>query len=104
MDTSTPDGPATRPQGIELRSGGGPLPSRDRRHSSPSIKWTLNAARVDRERILRGFTQHELAGAAFVDPGTLSALLNGRRRPQLGTIGAIAKALELAIPDLVDFD
>ena len=104
MATDAPHTSASSSGGTEDRSGDRPVPVGLGNDTFVRVKWTLNAARVDRERILRGLTQHELAGAAFVDPGTLSDLLNGRRRPQLGTIGAIAKALELAIPDLVDFD
>ena len=68
------------------------------------IAWRTNTIRVDRERILRGLSQRQLATAAHVDPGTLGDMLNGRRRPQLGTISAIARALELTLPDLVAFD
>jgi transcriptional regulator with XRE-family HTH domain len=68
------------------------------------IGWRTDTVRIDRERILRGLSQEQLARAAQVDPGTISDMLNGRRRPQLGTVGAIARALELALPDLVAFD
>ena len=71
---------------------------------SDRIKWNVRCQVIDRERVLRGLSQEQLALAARVDPGTLSDMLNGRRRPQLGTVSAIARALELALPDLVAFD
>ena len=66
--------------------------------------WRPDCARIDRERILRGLSQDRLASMAHVDPGTLSDLLNGRRRPQLGTITAIARVLDLVLPDLIEFE
>ena len=71
---------------------------------SDRLKWSVQCQVIDRERILRGLSQQQLAVAARVDPGTLSDMLNGRRRPQLGTVSAIAQALELALQDLVAFD
>jgi transcriptional regulator with XRE-family HTH domain len=72
--------------------------------STGRLLWRADTVRIDRERILHGLSQEQLARAAQVDPGTLSDLLNGRRRPQLATMGAIARALQLALPDLVTFE
>ena len=68
------------------------------------LKWRIEVQVLDRHRILRGLSQQQLAHEARVDPGTLSDMLNGRRRPQLGTVSAIARALEVTLPDLVAFD
>jgi DNA-binding Xre family transcriptional regulator len=42
--------------------------------------------------------------AAHVDPDTLSDLLAQRRRPQLGTLSAIAAALDLQLADVLEFE
>jgi transcriptional regulator with XRE-family HTH domain len=55
----------------------------------------VNVDALDRRRILRAWTQRELATAARVDPGTLGDLLAGRRRPNLGTLRAVCVALDL---------
>jgi transcriptional regulator with XRE-family HTH domain len=66
--------------------------------------WTMNVAIVDRERLLRGWTQRQLAQRAGVDPGTLSDLLGQRRRPTLGTVHAICTSLELKLSDVIVFE
>jgi transcriptional regulator with XRE-family HTH domain len=68
------------------------------------LAWRPNTLRLDRERVLRGLSQERLALAAHVDPDTLSDLLAQRRRPQLGTLSAIAAALDLQLADVLEFE
>src|SRR5258708_37254186 len=63
--------------------------------------WSVNVERLDRERVLRGWTQRQLAQTARVDPGTLGDLLARRRRPMLGTVQAICLALNFALGDVI---
>jgi transcriptional regulator with XRE-family HTH domain len=64
----------------------------------------VNVDVIDRERLLRGWTQRELARTAAVDQGTLSDLLAGRRRPTLGTVQAICTALRLTLAQVIAFE
>jgi DNA-binding XRE family transcriptional regulator len=66
--------------------------------------WHLNLLAVDQQRVLRGWTRGELARRAHVDPGTISDMFRGRRRPTLATIQAIAITLELNLADIITFD
>ncbi|MBJ7599589.1 MAG: helix-turn-helix transcriptional regulator [Candidatus Dormibacteraeota bacterium] len=68
------------------------------------IGWKLDPAGIERARVLRGWTQRELALAARVDPGTLSDALTMRRRPTLGTLQAICRSLDLTLADVIRFD
>jgi transcriptional regulator with XRE-family HTH domain len=63
----------------------------------------VNVEVIDRERLLRGWTQRVLARRADVDQGTLSDLLAGRRRPTLGTVQAICTALRLTLAQVIAF-
>lgn len=65
--------------------------------------WRVNLLRMDRERVLRGWTRGELARRARVDPGTVSDMFRSRRRPVLGTIQAVSVALDLTLPDVIAF-
>lgn len=53
---------------------------------------------------LHGWTKADLARAAHVDPGTLSDLGKGRRRPKFGTVQALCVALGLTLPEVIIFD
>lgn len=66
--------------------------------------WSLKIELLDRERILRGWTQRELARMAHVDPGTLSELLSRRRRPTFGTVQALCASLNLTLADVIVFE
>jgi len=66
--------------------------------------WSVNVEVVDQERLVRGWTQRELAHRAGVDQGTLSDLLARRRRPTLGTVQAICTALRLTLAQVIAFD
>ena len=71
---------------------------------SARLRWQADVHRIDRERIIHGLSQRRLAEMARVDPGTLSDLLCGRRRPNLGTLSAICAALELRLPDVIQIE
>jgi transcriptional regulator with XRE-family HTH domain len=64
----------------------------------------VNVDVIDRERLLRGWTQRELAHRAQIDQGTLSDLLARRRRPTLGTVQAVSTALRLTLTQVITFD
>jgi transcriptional regulator with XRE-family HTH domain len=66
--------------------------------------WTVNLLVMDQERVLRGWTRGELARQAHVDPGTVSDMFRGRRRPVLSTVQALSTALGLALSDVIEFD
>lgn len=97
MRTSTSNG-AEGFRGPRAASGS---PVGDRR---PRLRWRVHAGTIDRHRLLAGMTQRQLAAAARVDPGTLSDLLRHRRRPTLGTIAALARALGLELVDVLEFE
>jgi transcriptional regulator with XRE-family HTH domain len=67
------------------------------------LSWTVDVAKLERARILRGWTQRRLAEVSHVDRGTLSNLVLGRRRPTLGTIQTLCRALELTLADVIVF-
>jgi transcriptional regulator with XRE-family HTH domain len=66
-----------------------------------TVTWLLATERVERERILRGWTREQLALVAGVDAKTIRDMLNGRRQPTLGSVGAVARALERPLADLL---
>jgi DNA-binding Xre family transcriptional regulator len=66
-------------------------------------EWSVDAAALERQRIIRGWSRLELAGAAHVDPKTLRDLVGRRRRPNLGTVQAICTVLGLALADVIRF-
>ena len=68
-----------------------------------TLEWSVDAAAIDRARILRGWTRRGLAQRAHVDEGTLCDLFAGRRRPTFGTLGALCRALELSIENVIAF-
>lgn len=59
---------------------------------------------IDHERVLRGWTQRELARNASVDQGTLCDLLGRRRRPTFGTVQAICTTLGLTLAHVINFE
>jgi DNA-binding Xre family transcriptional regulator len=65
--------------------------------------WSANVEVIERERVLRGWTQRELARRAHVDPGTLSDLLGRRRRATFGTMQAICSSLNLTLVQMITF-
>ena len=65
--------------------------------------WSTNVEVIERERVLRGWTQRELARRAHVDPGTLCDLLARRRRPTFGTMQAICTSLNLTLQQVITF-
>jgi transcriptional regulator with XRE-family HTH domain len=74
-----------------------------RTHRS-GLRWSVNVDRMERARVLRAWTRKQLAGAARVDPKTLTDICSGRRRPNLGTIQAICTALGLSLSEAIVFE
>lgn len=68
-----------------------------------TLEWSVDAAAIDRARILRGWTRRDLAQHAHVDEGTLCDLFAGRRRSTFGTLRALCQALELSLTEVVVF-
>ncbi len=68
-----------------------------------SLEWSVDAAAIDRARILRGWTRRDLAQQAHVDEGTLCDLFAGRRRPTFGTLRAICQVLDLSLEAVITF-
>jgi transcriptional regulator with XRE-family HTH domain len=66
--------------------------------------WTLDLDRLERARILRGWTRRELARVAHVDEGTLSDLFRTRRRPTFGTITAVCSCLGIGLGEIIRFE
>ncbi len=68
-----------------------------------ALDWSIDSAQIDRARILRGWTQRDLAREAHVDEGTLCDLFASRRRATFGTLRAICQVLELSLEDVIGF-
>jgi DNA-binding Xre family transcriptional regulator len=66
--------------------------------------WSLRVEVLERERILRGWIQRELARKVHLDPGTLSDLLARRRRPTFGTVQAVCTSLNLTLAEVIAFE
>ena len=73
------------------------------RSCAADLEWSVHVQAIERARILRGWTQRDLAGRAGVDEGTLCDLLAVRRRPTFGTLRAICQALDLTLVDVIAF-
>jgi ribosome-binding protein aMBF1 (putative translation factor) len=65
------------------------------------LGWQVRSEVVERERILRGWTRAQLTQAADIDPKTLRDLLTGRRRPTLGTVSTLSRALGVPLGDVI---
>ena len=68
-----------------------------------ALLWTVDVAKLERARILRGWTLRRLAAESHVDRGTLSSLVLGRRRATLETIQAVCQAVDLTLADVIVF-
>lgn len=68
-----------------------------------ATEWSVDAAAIDRARILRGWTRRELGRTAHVDEGTLCDLFAGRRHPTFGTLRAVCEALDLSMQEVIQF-
>jgi ribosome-binding protein aMBF1 (putative translation factor) len=66
-----------------------------------ALGWQVRSEVVERERILRGWTRAQLTEAADIDPKTLRDLLTGRRRPTLGTVSTLSRALGVPLGDVI---
>jgi transcriptional regulator with XRE-family HTH domain len=60
-----------------------------------------NIARIQRERVLRGWTKAKLAEVIGKDPSTISLIENGDINGNPGTIKAIAEALGVPMEELL---
>jgi len=60
--------------------------------------------RVRELRVARGLSQEELAFRAGVHRTYLGGIERGERNPALKNIAAIAKALDVSLPELFRFD
>lgn len=65
--------------------------------------WVVDGATLERARLLRAWTYGDVADAAKVDRGTVSALMQGRRRPRLATLQCVCIALDVALHRVVRF-
>jgi len=74
---------------------------RDSSLRAPAFGWVVRADVVERERILRGWTRAQLTQAADIDPKTLRDLLRGRRRPTLGTVSTLSRALGMPLGEVI---
>jgi len=68
------------------------------------FEWTVDAAVIDRARVLRGWTRRDLARQAHVDEGTLCDLFAGRRRPTFGTLRALCQCLGVSLEAVIAFE
>ena len=66
--------------------------------------WRLRVDQLDRARVLAGLSERELARKSCVDRKTIADALCRRRRPTLGSIRAICRALGLTLADVIEFD
>lgn len=69
-----------------------------------SARWSVNAGRIERARVLNAWTRKHLAGVAHVTPKTLMDMCSGRRRPTFGTVQAVCGALGLTVADVSVFE
>jgi transcriptional regulator with XRE-family HTH domain len=60
--------------------------------------------RVRTLRDKKGWTQEDLAGEAGLDRSYVSGLESGRRNPTYLRLAALAKALNIPLPSLIDID
>jgi len=98
------EGTTVRSDDVAASRVGTPSDSRAQRGEAEARAWSVNVELLDRERVLLGWTQRELARQANVDQGTLCDLLARRRRPTLGTVQAISTALGLTLAQVIAFD
>lgn len=68
-----------------------------------SLAWSADVIKIDRARVLRGWTRRELGHKAHVDEGTLCDLFARRRRPTFATLRALCQVLELPFEEVITF-
>ena len=56
------------------------------------------------ERVKRGLSQEQLAELADLSRPTIGAIERGQKSPTFNTLEAIAKAFEISIQELCNFD
>lgn len=69
----------------------------------PNPQPALGGA-IRRLRNKRGLSQEDLAHAAGVTTGTISAIERGNSNPTWGTVKDIATALEVSMPELAKLE
>lgn len=68
-------------------------------------EWRVHFARTLMYKMEdRGFTQSELSELTEIGQPSISAYLNKKRSPSIGTIQRLARALKCTVADLTDFD
>lgn len=87
-------------RGASIRTRGGAV-QRFATFDTRVVSWTVRRAVIERQRILKGWTRNQLANAAQIDPKTLRDLLGGRRCPTLGTVGTLARAIDLPLAEVI---
>lgn len=56
------------------------------------------------ERVKRGLSQEQLAELADLSRPTIGAIERGQKSPTFNTLEAIAKAFEISVQELCNFD
>jgi len=69
-----------------------------------AVEWSVNVSRIERARVLNGWTRARLASVARVDSKTLADLCSGRRQPSFRTVQALCAAPNLTIADVIVFE
>lgn len=82
------------PLGVDDSRARAPRKGHDERNVR-APRWALDCHQIERARVIANLTYEQLADVAHVDRATLSDMLNGRRRPTLGSVHAVIRALEL---------
>lgn len=65
--------------------------------------WSIDVERIERARVVKGWTRGQLGAAAHVARKTLNDMCNRRRRPHLGTVQAVCRALGLSLAEVIVF-
>ncbi len=60
--------------------------------------------KIKLERVKRGLSQEQLAELADLSRPTIGAIERGQKSPTFNTLEAIAKAFEISIQELCNFD
>lgn len=60
--------------------------------------------KIKLERVKRGLSQEQLAELADLSRPTIGAIERGQKSPTFNTLEAIAKAFEISVQELCNFD
>jgi DNA-binding XRE family transcriptional regulator len=92
---------------LDMARHAGPVPRKPRRvHTPTEQELSYRVALGQRIRHLRSpeYSQEEFADAIDVFRSHMSTIERGKTDLKLSTISRIAKALEMSLTDLLDFD